>query len=501
MSIKYICSNCGQKCESDDEYAGQKVNCKCGALLEIPKLESIPAIPVEVHDSPPAAAVVMYCTNCGAAIEESYKFCKSCGFALSAKNSSEKDNVKQDAAVDAAKEKADTIEVKPVEAEPAKTENSICPVCNAAIIESSSFVPCSACGIKYHPECWKTNLGCSTYGCPMVGSLKPRNERKIMDQGRKSQPADKVTHILKTKNSLLYNPIVYMPSFGLLAGLLLSLCGWGLSLYTEDRYPFYLLSIAIFISAALAIAESVMIRNWNQAIRNVLLGIIVGAIGAIISFFISNRVATLLYFDILSPCGILYLFPLPFRVIDWSILIGIWGMFSAITTGIITRSGKKIRLGLFGGLSGGLIAGMLSFLTSHCLFIGNLFLSVTFLPVIIGTIIGLTIGILENREKKNWLKVVSGLIAGKQFILYRNPTYIGSSPKCEIYLFKDAQIAGRHAAISQNDEGFFIENIDQSGITLVNKMPVTRQRLYNGDNICIGTTQLVFESKKVSDAR
>ena len=181
MSIKYVCSNCGQKCKSDDEYAGQKVNCvKCGALLEIPNLESIPDQLVEVHDFPPAAAVVMLCTNCGAAIEESYKFCKSCGFALSAKNSPEKDNVKQAAAVDAAKEKADTIEVKPVEAESAKAENSICPVCNSAILPGSAFVACSTCGIKYHPECWKTNLGCSTYGCPMVGSLKPREERKVM---------------------------------------------------------------------------------------------------------------------------------------------------------------------------------------------------------------------------------------------------------------------------------------------------------------------------------
>ena len=32
-----------------------------------------------------------------------------------------------------------------------------------------------------------------------------------------------------------------------------------------------------------------------------------------------------------------------------------------------------------------------------------------------------------------------GLIAGKQFVLYRDPTYIGSAPNCHVYLFKDPQ--------------------------------------------------------------
>ncbi len=117
----------------------------------------------------------MYCQKCGTGIEGSYKFCKSCGFNLSQQTTSSHDT-----------------HTEPVQAKSAKAENSICPVCNAAIMAGSAFVACSACGIKYHPECWKTNLGCSTYGCPMVGSLKPRNGKIISDSGKpiKTQPAE-----------------------------------------------------------------------------------------------------------------------------------------------------------------------------------------------------------------------------------------------------------------------------------------------------------------------
>ncbi len=55
------------------------------------------------------------------------------------------------------------------------SEQVICPVCNTAILPGDASLSCSACGIKYHPECWKTNLGCSTYGCKQVSCLRPQS--------------------------------------------------------------------------------------------------------------------------------------------------------------------------------------------------------------------------------------------------------------------------------------------------------------------------------------
>ena len=113
----------------------------------------------------------------------------------------------------------------------------------------------------------------------------------------------------------------------------------------------------------------------------------------------------------------------------------------------------------------------------------------------IGLFAGLATGIIENAAKTGWVKVVAGLIAGKQFILYRNPTFLGSGPDCQIYLFKDPQVGRRHAAIHIVPGGFELEDLPLGTSTLVNGKAVQRARLRNGDRIQIGSTALVFQEK------
>ena len=56
---------------------------------------------------------------------------------------------------------------------------------------------------------------------------------------------------------------------------------------------------------------------------------------------------------------------------------------------------------------------------------------------------GIGIGVIESALKDRWLYVTSGPLAGKQFILYKPVTTIGSSQQCDIYLFKDSNILRR----------------------------------------------------------
>ena len=85
---------------------------------------------------------------------------------------------------------------------------------------------------------------------------------------------------------------------------------------------------------------------------------------------------------------------------------------------------------------------------------------------------------------------------GKQFILYKNPTYIGSSPQCEIYLFKDTQVAPQHAAIREIPQGYEIEDLKTTSGTFVNGTPISRIRLRNDDQIQIGSTTFTFHEKE-----
>ena len=111
------------------------------------------------------------------------------------------------------------------------------------------------------------------------------------------------------------------------------------------------------------------------------------------------------------------------------------------------RNAKKLAIGLLGGLVGGLIGGAL-FDPIFTATGGSALLSRLAALVGIGLFAGLGTGLIENAAKNGWLKVTAGLIAGKQFILYRNPTFIGSGPECPIYLFRDPQVgekACRHS--------------------------------------------------------
>jgi hypothetical protein len=114
----------------------------------------------------------------------------------------------------------------------------------------------------------------------------------------------------------------------------------------------------------------------------------------------------------------------------------------------------------------------------------------------IGCLAGLSTGLIENAAKTGWLKVLQGLIAGKQFILYRATTFIGGAPDCHVYLFKDPQVGRRHAAVHIVPGGFDIENLPLGSATFVNGKPVGgRQRLRTGDQVQIGGTVFSFQEK------
>ena len=157
------------------------------------------------------------------------------------------------------------------------------------------------------------------------------------------------------------------------------------------------------------------------------------------------------------------------------------------------RNWKKFAIGLTGGLIGGLIGGGLYDVVAAAA-------PGTRVPELvamaaIGLVAGLMTGLIENVAKAGWLRVTEGLIAGKQFILYRNPTFVGSGPDCQIYLFKDPKVGRRHAAIHILPNGFELEDLPLGEPTFINGKPVNKTRLRNGDRIQIGGTLLVFQEK------
>jgi hypothetical protein len=172
---------------------------------------------------------------------------------------------------------------------------------------------------------------------------------------------------------------------------------------------------------------------------------------------------------------------------------GVLGLFIGAGAGVVMRNPKKLMIGMAGGLVGGLIGGKLfgpirdmtgSVIDSHL---------IAFLAI--GGITGIGTGLIENATRKAWLRVIAGVLAGKQFILYRDPTFIGSSPDCQIYLFKDNKVGPRHAAIHITPGGCELEDLPLGQKTMINNQAIAKTRLRHGDRITVGSTVFLFQDR------
>lgn len=185
------------------------------------------------------------------------------------------------------------------------------------------------------------------------------------------------------------------------------------------------------------------------------------------------------------------------RGIAWAMA----GVAAGLGQGIALRSTKLLVNGLLGGAAGSLLGGLLFDPIHYLLQGGDMFAGgaepsrcVGFL--LIGAATGFMIGVVELLAREAWCKMLTGPLAGKEFVLYRNPTVVGSSPKSDIFLFKDPEVEPKHALIHTVGEGYEIEDQGGGAGTWLNGNKVKRQRLSNGDQIRIGKTVLAFSMKE-----
>jgi pSer/pThr/pTyr-binding forkhead associated (FHA) protein len=73
---------------------------------------------------------------------------------------------------------------------------------------------------------------------------------------------------------------------------------------------------------------------------------------------------------------------------------------------------------------------------------------------------------------------------------------VGSAPKCDIYLFKDAAIEPRHASITKRGAKYVLGDEGSASGTFINGRKVERHVLQNGDIVSIGETVLKYHEKQ-----
>ena len=101
-------------------------------------------------------------------------------------------------------------------------------------------------------------------------------------------------------------------------------------------------------------------------------------------------------------------------------------------------------------------------------------------------------GVVESALKDRWFYVTAGPLAGKQFILYKPQTSIGSNQQSDIYLFKDPTILPSHAILSANGARM---SLRAAGPVFIAGVPVSTRVLTDGDLVQIGRYTFRYKEK------
>lgn len=242
--------------------------------------------------------------------------------------------------------------------------------------------------------------------------------------------------------------------------------------------------IALFIGLFLGIGEGVFYGSKEKAFKYALIGAGVSiAIG-----FISGYLAQWMYAEMLTddPADITAAFV---RGLGWAIM----GLGIGVAVGLIKPEKKRMLFCALGGLGGGFVGGFL--FNYVCDIIPNDVVARAVAIVIMGSLIGLGVGLLEQFAKQAWLKVIRGEFEGKEYLVFAGTTSIGNNGKNTIVLFKDKLVGPHHCDIKLEGSKYVLVDCGTPMGTVVNGNKTARHVLRQGDAIAIGNSVLVFNTK------
>lgn len=310
--------------------------------------------------------------------------------------------------------------------------------------------------------------------------------------GTINETAEQLVNVTPERGSILLQGWFYLG----LAGLVGALAGWAIAepgfvdARTHSWGNFVMIPLIItLMCVGFGISESAVERSVRKALlRGVLalpLGILLG--------FIFDMMANIIYGIGLRICfeagAQTYKNPAVWiaRGIAWTI----FGAAGGVVYGIVGQSSKKGMYGVLGGALGAGLGGVLFdpiSMATHNVF--GISRAVGF--ALVGLATGIGMGLVESALKDRWLYVVSGPLAGKQFILYKSETTIGNRQESDIYLFKDPNILPRHAVIRL--QGARV-SLQATGPVLWAGQQVNTRVLQDGDLLQLGRYAFRYKEK------
>lgn len=280
---------------------------------------------------------------------------------------------------------------------------------------------------------------------------------------------------------------------GLLAGILV----WPvMELFVEFQavFPSFLVfSLAsggvfgLLFGLVFGTAEGIIAGSNRRIVRGALWGALLGTVGGMLGFPVGQGVLFALGEHLLqSEAAVRTVgFPLA-RATGWAVL----GLFVGVTEGVRAWSGRKIGVGLAGGLIGGFLGG-------GAIEYGRMLFpdtpAVTLVGLILfGVLVSLFYSLIEQQLSLGVLRLLNGRFKGKEFVLNQRNLWIGSGDSSDIILDGYKGLSDRHARLRLKNGELVLEPVDAGKPVFVNDDRITSRMLKYEDVIRIGTAKLFF---------
>lgn len=258
---------------------------------------------------------------------------------------------------------------------------------------------------------------------------------------------------------------------------------------TRVSSAFFAMLLALGLGLFLGIGEGVYYGSKEKAVKYAFIG---AGISIVVGFG-SGFIAQAIYSGLLTDEASAFTSAVV-RGFGWSIM----GLGVGVSIGLIKPELRRLLFCSLGGLAGGFLGGFIfNFVVNVVKFGEND--TGTFARgigiIVMGLLIGLGIGLLEQFAKQAWLKVIRGEFEGKEYLVFAGTTSIGNNGKNTIVLFKDKLVAPHHCDIVLEGSKYVVIDRGTPLGTVVNGMKTNRHVLKQGDAIAVGNSVLVFNTK------
>jgi hypothetical protein len=291
--------------------------------------------------------------------------------------------------------------------------------------------------------------------------------------------------------------IILYGIIGLFAGLL---C-WPFTeaiLFFQASFPSLLIfsmvlgiAVGLFMGGSFGMSEGIISNSIEKLRSGGITGVVIGSIGGMLGMVAGQAALLLVGTLFFNSAGAYSNYGIPIsRALGWAV----FGIGVGTVEGIRSRSGPKLRNGILGGFIGGFLGGLV------------VEYMVAFSPAnaparlvglcVLGLLIGVSYGLVERGLSKASLRLLSGTLRGREFLLTQRKTTVGGAQSTEVTLAGYRNVSNEHAEITREGSQFTVAQTRGGKPLYVNDEKVNRTVLHDGDVIRVGDAQFQFSRKR-----